>query len=106
MKKINLLFLFSLIIFAGFVVISLAKSNQNTQKSNPVQTTTVTHIDTPTTASTACIIIISGQKYDVTQYRYQHQGGDVFTCGTDMTDIFNGKHPQNYLNKMKAYLVP
>lgn len=100
MKKINLLFLFSLIIFAGFIVISLAKSNQA-----PIPQSNQTSQATATT-TTACIITINGQKYDVTQYRYQHPSGDVFTCGTDMTDIFNNKHPQRYLTKMQAYLVP
>jgi cytochrome b involved in lipid metabolism len=99
MKKIlPFLFLASLIIFAIFIVISLAKSNP------PIQSTTQA---TPTlTSSTACIITINSQKYDVTQYRFQHPGGNVFQCGTDMSTIFADKHPQSYLNKIQSYLIP
>jgi cytochrome b involved in lipid metabolism len=107
MKKIPLLFLISLIIFTSFIVYSLVQSpsaRQNTVMVAP--TTTVTSSPSKTTNPSLCIITINGQRYDVTQYQYQHSGGNIFTCGTDMTAIFNGKHSQRYLNMMQQYLVP
>ena len=52
-----------------------------------------------------CIIIIDEMKYDVTEFRSSHSGGDVFVCETDMTAIFYGRHPKDYLNKMTKYRI-
>lgn len=105
MKKVPLLFLTSLIIFASFIIISLAKSNNtNPSPSNTIISSTSTN--TTPTNSNLCVVTINNQKYDVTQFRYQHSGGDIFQCGTDMSSIFAGQHSQRYLNKMKAYLIP
>ena len=106
MKKIPLLFLISLIIFAGFIVVSLAKSNPVTPVTTTQQVTPSKATSIPTTNPSACIVTVNGQRYDVTQYQYQHSGGNIFTCGTDMTAIFNSKHSQRYLNMMQAYLIP
>jgi len=48
--------------------------------------------------SNRCIITISGQHYDVTDFRSQHSGGDIFVCGTDMTRTFFGQHDQALLD--------
>lgn len=108
MKKIPLIFLLSLIVFTVFLIISLSKSNQSVKLSNTSISPTITSGNNSNNTSnpSLCIITINGQRYDVTQYRYQHQGGDIFTCGTDMSAIFAGQHSQKYLNKMKSYLVP
>lgn len=45
-----------------------------------------------------CIVTISGQRYDVTDFRFQHPGGNIFACGTDMTQTFFGQHDQQILD--------
>lgn len=52
-----------------------------------------------------CIITISGGQYDVTEFRNIHSGGDVFQCGTDMTESFLSRHPASFLQKMSQYKV-
>jgi cytochrome b involved in lipid metabolism len=52
-----------------------------------------------------CIITINGKKYNVTDYKNRHPGGDIFTCGIDMTSIFNNQHGSSTLKKMAPYLV-
>lgn len=79
--------------------------------------TSITHASTaaptriPTTAPAAppvdnhCIVTISGSRYDVTQFRNIHSGGDVFKCGTDMTAVFLSQHSASFLQKMSQYKV-
>ncbi|MFA6007835.1 MAG: cytochrome b5 domain-containing protein [Candidatus Shapirobacteria bacterium] len=98
MKKIPLLFLISITIFAIFMVFSILKTNNNSPVTPSISQNSVT-------AATACIITINNQKYDVTQFKNQHSGGDIFVCGSDMTTIFNSKHSQRELNMMQQYLV-
>lgn len=52
-----------------------------------------------------CLITLSGGQYDVTEFRHIHSGGDVFNCGTDMTDVFLSRHPASFLSKMSQYKV-
>lgn len=52
-----------------------------------------------------CIIVVDGSSYNVTEYRYIHEGGDTFKCGTDMSTEFHQQHPQKFLNKMKKYKI-
>ena len=61
-------------------------------------------MDNSTGTSATCIITIDGQKYDVESLRDTHTGGDVFQCGTDMSDVFHGKHGNN-LQMIQRYLV-
>jgi cytochrome b involved in lipid metabolism len=42
------------------------------------------------------IITVSGKKYDVTQWRYKHPGGDVYTNGADMTVAFMAQHGHDF----------
>ncbi len=54
-----------------------------------------------------CIVTIQGKRYDVTQLRTTHSGGDIFACGTDMTNTFFGQHNQSLLDTtMQQYLIP
>lgn len=50
------------------------------------------------TSLNRCIIIIKGQRYDVTDFRARHPGGDIFICGTDMTKAFFSQHDQTLLD--------
>lgn len=52
-----------------------------------------------------CIITISGSQYDVTEYRNIHSGGNVFSCGQDMTAVFLSQHPASFLDKMAKYKI-
>jgi hypothetical protein len=52
-----------------------------------------------------CIIVVDGQKYDVTGYKSQHSGGNIFSCGTDMSSIFHQQHNQRYLQMMAPYKI-
>lgn len=58
----------------------------------------------PVTNSNSCIVTIFGKQYDVTTLKSTHSGGDVFTCGTDMTAIYQGRHGTG-VNLIAPYLV-
>lgn len=51
-----------------------------------------------------CIILIQGSKYDVTEFRNKHGGGDIFKCGEDMTEAFQKKH-KGYLPMIEQFKV-
>lgn len=60
----------------------------------------------PTKApSNRCIIQIQGVKYDITEFKKIHSGGDIFKCGTDMTSIFFGQHNSSTLSTMAKYKI-
>lgn len=52
-----------------------------------------------------CLIYVDGIRYDATNLRNTHSGGDIFQCGTDMSSIFHGQHPDSFLTKMTKYLI-
>jgi len=56
------------------------------------------------TRDTRCIVTIYGQTYDVSFLQNSHSGGNVFTCGTDMTTIYQRRHGTN-LNLIASYLI-
>lgn len=39
-----------------------------------------------------CIITLMEKKYDVTDFRELHKGGNLFVCGTDMSEKYIAKH--------------
>lgn len=51
-----------------------------------------------------CIITIQAAEYDVTDFRYKHDGGDVFKCGEDMTKAFQGAH-KGYLPMIEKFRI-
>lgn len=53
-----------------------------------------------------CVIIIDGSKYDVTDFRSIHKGGDIFKCSTDMTQVFYSQHDKPFLSKIESMRVP
>lgn len=61
--------------------------------------------DKPVVADNRCIVAIDGVKYDVTVFRKDHSGGDIFTCNTDMSAIFHSEHPNSFLQKMTRYKI-
>ena len=54
---------------------------------------------------TRCIIQIDGISYTITEFRKIHSGGDIFTCGSDMSQIFHNQHPQSFLNSLEQYRI-
>ncbi len=54
--------------------------------------------------ASGCIITLSGQQYDVTSLQQSHSGGNIFSCGTDMSSMYQGKHGSS-LSRMQKYLV-
>ena len=64
--------------------------NRSTNQSNP--------------SSVGCSITLFGKQYDVTGLRTTHSGGDIFTCGTDMSSLYQGRHGTN-LSRMQQYLI-
>jgi len=59
--------------------------------------------DAAPTADPRCIITIDGVSYDVSQFRSMHSGGNVFTCGADMSATFWSRHGAGTLNAMARY---
>ena len=79
-----------------------------TEQTNTVEKNTETlptkNVTKKETNTGKCIITIQGGHYDVTEFRTQHPGGDVFKCGTDMTAVFQGKH-HGYLPMIAKFKV-
>lgn len=68
-------------------------------------TQTATPTPTPKPAPSGCIIKIDGVSYEITSLRKSHSGGDIFSCSTDMSAIFWGKHNAKILAKMAQYKI-
>lgn len=51
-----------------------------------------------------CIITINEKKYDVTNFRDKHKGGDVFKCGEDMSEAFKNAH-QNDFKRLEPFKI-
>ena len=49
----------------------------------------------PAYAAAPCIVTIFGVQYDVSPLQTSHTGGNIFTCGTDMTATYQGMHGTN-----------
>lgn len=84
-------------------------NNNQAQSPAPISNQVNTQTPTPTAIqnpqANRCIITIDGTHYDVTDFRNIHGGGDVFTCGSDMSVIFHNRHPNSYLDIMAKYKV-
>ena len=55
-------------------------------------------------AAGPCLVTIFGQQYDVAPLQTGHTGGNIFTCGTDMTSVYQGMHGTD-VSRISAYLV-
>ncbi len=77
-------------------------TTQNLSNTQP----TVTQPPAPAAVPiSGCIITIDGGSYDITNFRNQHSGGNIFSCGSDMSSSFWGKHGQSQFNKMQQYRI-
>lgn len=52
-----------------------------------------------------CIIVVDGNKYDVSTFRDRHEGGNVFVCDSDMSVAFHNQHSNKFLGKIERYKV-
>lgn len=123
LKKIILaniiIFFFVVIMVFGYFIINTFSSNSSGNQTNLLQklgdsinsltpsSTTSTSTDTTSSnTSGKCIVTISGSQYDVTKLRSTHSGGDIFVCGTDMTNSFFSQHNSRLLNnQMSRYKI-
>jgi hypothetical protein len=74
----------------------------------PIATPTPTPTLAPSpipTPSNRCIVQIDGVSYDVATLRVTHSGGDIFVCGTDMSQTFWSRHNSRILQKMQQYKI-
>jgi len=86
--------------------IALPKAAQTPMTTSvPVVTQTKTTPAPAPTTDTRCIITVDGSRYDVTQYRNIHSGGDIFKCGTDMSATFHSQHSAKFLDRMSQYKI-
>ena len=81
---------------------TIAPTPKPTTKVTPKATVKVTP---KPTVSTACIITVSGKRYDVTRLRSTHSGGNIFKCGTDMTNTYQQMHGTS-VKLISRYLIP
>lgn len=51
-----------------------------------------------------CIITLFGEQYDVSEFRTQHSGGNVFVCGSDMTEEYEAQHGSD-LTRLEEYKI-
>jgi len=69
--------------------------------------TLVTKMLTPgeVNAATPCVVTIFGVQYNVAPLQAPggHSGGNIFTCGTDMTSVYQGMHGTN-VSRIKPYI--
>jgi cytochrome b involved in lipid metabolism len=52
-----------------------------------------------------CLVTIRDETYDLTTFKSKHPGGDVFKCGSDMTEAFNKQHGDSQLRDIQKYKV-
>ena len=107
MKYIKSAFIICLFSFVFISAIVLALNKPKVTEIVPVLNTNSTNIPkniNPTTDN-SCIITVDGVKYDITKYRYLHSGGDIFKCGTDMTNIFYNQHSNSFLKQILKYKI-
>ncbi|MBP9817909.1 hypothetical protein KBC75_04145 [Candidatus Shapirobacteria bacterium] len=95
---------FAVLIKSGGVTTIKPNNSSPNTTSNTIQPTNPPPLAQPTIDS-RCIISIDGKRYDVTVFRIQHSGGDIFNCGSDMSAIFHGQHSNSMLQRMDQYLI-
>ncbi len=72
------------IVIIGVIAILALNSNQNSEQ---------------------CIITIFGNRYDVTSLQTTHSGGNVYECGTDMSQTYRDQHGTD-VSRIQPYLIP
>lgn len=95
MKKLDLMLI--ALVLGGSIILSGCTSQQAT-----------TQPDSNLTASEnndgKCIITVNSTQYDVTSFKTEHKGGDVFKCGQDMTIAFKNAHGED-LKRLEQFKI-
>ena len=89
----------------GAKTVSSSSQASTSNVSAPSNTSAPTPTSAPQTQDTRCLIKIDGSIYDVTAFRSAHSGGNVFTCGADMSQVFWSKHGKSMLDYMARFRV-
>lgn len=84
MRKTNFFLLGSIIITA--LTLSGCASTTTSENNN----------QQPEQKEEKCIITVNESKYDVTNFRSEHKGGDIFKCGEDMSEAFKNAHQDDF----------
>ena len=89
---------------------NVTNNTVNNNNNNPLPTNAPTQsAPSPTPApppqNTQCIITIDGGSYNVTNFRLMHSGGNIFSCGTDMSQTFWSRHNAAILSQMQQYRI-
>ena len=111
-KTAFLVALFNYII-VGAIVLAFKKTDVvstptviQVRPTSPVNQVVVTQVPVlPVVVDNRCIIVVDGSRYDISQFRNQHSGGDIFQCGTDMSTVFHDRHPNSFLDRMSKYRI-
>lgn len=51
-----------------------------------------------------CLVTIFGKTYDVGPLQTGHSGGNIFTCNTDMSNVYQSQHGTN-VSRISSFLV-
>ncbi len=109
-KKLFLISLLNFVFVLGVVFIAKVVA-EPTEIVSVNQTTTPAATMAPSATTTLdplagrCLVYIDGVRYDLTEFRNIHDGGNIFQCGTDMSNIFYGQHPISFLAKISQYKI-
>jgi predicted heme/steroid binding protein len=71
---------------------------------DPLSPTTNPFSNTSSSTSSSCIVTLFGKRYNVSRLKATHSGGDIFQCGTDMSNSYSQQHGSN-VSRMAAYLI-
>jgi len=83
------------------VIVAGAVAYFNTR---PTKEEPVAEISPTATQAEKCLIKVAGREYDITAFRGLHPGGDIFKCGTDMSETFKKQHGDD-LERIKKFLT-
>lgn len=67
-------------------------------------TNTSASVSTSGSTGSSCIVTLFGKQYDVSPLQTSHTGGNIFQCGTDMTNTYKAQHGTD-LTRMQPYLL-
>lgn len=82
-----------------------APATTNNTTTNIANTAPPAPVVAPPPQVAGCVVVIDGASYDVTNFRFSHSGGDIFSCGSDMSASFWNRHNASILAKMQKYRI-
>lgn len=96
--RLTVIALISIVIMVTAVAGKKAtEKNQKSLTPTPqILTPTPSQVKSEPMAQGRCFITLNSKRYDVTDFKNEHEGGNVFVCGTDMTDQFKDEHKNDF----------